>query len=78
MQQQKVTFPEDDGSKLLTGKTYIMVRTILQNATSYDFAKTLANIQITEEQYNEIAAFTTELVSDCKNNKEKYNAAFNG
>lgn len=76
MQQQKVTFPEDDGSKLLTGKTYLMVRTILQNATSYDFAKTLAKIQITEEQYNEIAAFTTELVSDCKNNKEKYNAAF--
>lgn len=76
MQQQKVTFPEDDGSKLLSGKTYIMVRTILQNATSYDFAKTLAKIQITEEEYNEIAAFTTELVSSCKNNKEKYNAAF--
>lgn len=76
MQQQKVTFPEDDGSKLLSGKTYVMVRTILQNAPSYDFAKTLAKIQITEEQYNEIAAFTTELVSSCKNNKEKYNAAF--
>lgn len=76
MQQQKVTFPEDDGSKLLSGKTYVMVRTILQNATSYDFAKTLANIQITEEQYNEIATFTTELVSNCKNNKEKYNTAF--
>lgn len=76
MQQQKVTFPEDDGSKLLSGKTYVMVRTILQNAPSYDFAKTLANIQITEEQYNEIATFTTELVSNCKNNKEKYNTAF--
>ena len=76
MQQQKVTFPEDDGSKLLSGKTYIMVRTILQNATSYDFAKTLAKIEITEAEYNEIAAFTTELVSSCKNNKEKYNAAF--
>lgn len=76
MQQQKVTFPEDDGSKLLSGKTYIMVRTILQNATSYDFAKTLAKIQITKEEYNEIAAFTTELVSSCKNNKEKYDAAF--
>lgn len=76
MQQQKVTFPEDDGSKLLSGKTYVMVRTILQNATSYDFAKTLAKIEITEAEYNEIAAFTTELVSSCKNNKEKYNAAF--
>lgn len=76
MQQQKVTFPEEDGSKQLTGKSYAMVRTILQNATSYDFAKTLAKIEITEEQYNEIAAFTTELVKDKTTNKEKYNTVF--
>lgn len=76
MQQQKITFPEEDGSKQLTGKTYIMVRTILQNATDYDFAKTLANIEITEEQYNEIAAFTDELVSGKETNLDRYKTVF--
>ncbi len=76
MHQQKITFPEDDGSKTLTGRTYLMVRTILQNATSYEFAKTLAKIEITEEQYNEIAAFTDELVSGKTTNAEKYTTVF--
>lgn len=77
MLSQTVNYPEDDGSILLSGTTGSMVRRILQNAPNYDFARNLNMISITEEQYSEIAAFTTELVKECKDDKEKYNAAFN-
>lgn len=77
MLSQTVNYPEEDSSILLSGTTGSMVRRILQNAPNNDFARNLSMISITEEQYNEIAAFTTELVKECKDNKEKYNAAFN-
>lgn len=73
---QKISFPEEDGSSQLSGTTLNQVRRILQKATNYDFAKTLGIIPITDEQYNEIAEFTNELVKDCSSDKEKYNTAF--
>lgn len=69
-------YPEKDNSDELSGTTCSMVRTILQNVASNDFAKTLGNIEITNSQYKEIAEFTDDLVKDCATDFEKYDAAY--
>lgn len=76
MLSQEKIYPEADNSKELSGTTCLMVRTILTKVPNTDFAKTLGNIEITEEQYNEIAAFTDELTVDCSTDHEKYKTVY--
>ena len=77
-QQQQILFPEEDGSKALSGQGTYRVRKIIESIsdTNYTFTRNIKQISITDAQYNEIANFTKELVKECTSNKEKYDKAF--
>lgn len=76
---KSVEYPADDGSIDLQTtypwKTREMVRDILK-AMVPDKAKTLFHIEITDEEYAEIATFTDNLVKDCKDESETYKKIF--
>lgn len=77
-QQQQILFPEEDGSKALSGQGTYRVRKIIESIsdTNYTFTRNIKQISITDAQYNEIENFTKELVKECKSDKEKYDKAF--
>lgn len=71
----RAEFAEDDGTKALSGAPYVNANMIMQKV-SKDYIKemtdTLGRANITQEQYNEIQAFTKELVAGCTTQKDKY------
>lgn len=73
-------FPEDDGSKVLSGQPHINARDLLKKVP-VDYIKTmtdtLGRANITIEQYDEILAFTLELTEGLETDKEKYEKCFN-
>lgn len=72
---QAVTFPEADGSKVLTGDGTAKVRKLLE-ATGSNIEKGLGRISITDEQYNEIKVFTDDLVKNDTTEKAKFNRIY--
>ena len=73
-------FPEDDGSKVLSGSPHIVARDLIKKVP-VDYIKemtdTLGRANITPEQYDEIQAFALELTAGLKTDKEKYDKCFN-
>lgn len=71
----RAEFAEDDGTKALSGAPYVNANMIMQKV-SKDYIKemtdTLGRANITQEQYDEIQAFTKELVAGCTTQKDKY------
>lgn len=71
----RAEFAEDDGTKALSGAPYVNANMIMQKV-SKDYIKemtdTLGRANITQKQYDEIQAFTKELVAGCTTQKDKY------
>jgi hypothetical protein len=70
------TFAEPDDAKRLTGTPAENLRAIFE-ATGPEIITSMGNMNITNEQYEEIAAFTTKLVEGKKTQKEKFNVIHN-
>ncbi len=76
----RVQFAEDDGAKALSGAPYLQARHIMSKVPADYIAEmtdTLGRAEITQEQYDEIQAFTKELVAGCTTQKDKYTKCFN-
>lgn len=67
------TFAQPDGSKALKGTPAENLKALLEAAGS-DIITSLGRINITEEQYQEIATFTTDLVKDKATQTDKFKA----
>ena len=69
----RATFPEDDGSPVVPGKSPgEMVARLLVNVNAQEAADTLGRANITPEQYAEIKAFADELVKGTKTQKDAF------
>lgn len=74
----RIEFPESDGSRDLTtmSSTIAMARVLFTKA-GRDAATTLGrHIEIADNEYQEIANFTNELVAGASNEQQKYNKIF--
>ena len=70
------TFAEPDGAKQLNGTPAENLR-MLFNTTGADVITSMGRMNITNEEFEEIAAFTAELVAGKTTQKQKYNAIHN-
>ena len=70
------TFAEPDGAKQLNGTPAENLR-LLFNATGSDVITSMGRMNITNEEFDEIAVFTAELVEGKTTQKQKYNAIHN-
>lgn len=73
----RIDYPTDDGSIALTGTNEKRVKALLEKVTDYSFTKNISLINITTQQYNEIATFTAKLVSGNGTQKSKFETVFN-
>lgn len=69
------TFAEPDNSKVLNGTPNENLKDIF-TATGPDIIRTLGNVAITEEQYQEIKEFTDKLVANCSSEANKYKTIY--
>lgn len=76
VEEDKPSFPTDDGSKKL-GSTASQNAADLLMAAGIACTNTMGRIIITDEQYEEISIFTKGLVSSCKSEKEIHDVCFN-
>lgn len=75
----RAEFAEDDGKKPLSGAPYLQAKYIMSKIPADYIAEmtdTLGRANITQEQYDEIQAFTKELVAGCTNQKDKYSKCY--
>ncbi|MBR5336108.1 MAG: transglutaminase domain-containing protein [Bacteroidaceae bacterium] len=74
----RIEFPESDGSRdLSTMSSTIAMARVLFTKAGREAATTLGrHISITDEEYQEIADFTSELVAGGSNEQQKYNKIF--
>ena len=70
------SFAPDDGAQALPTNQIMKLMKLLKQVGP-DVAKGLGEIAITQEEYNEIKAFTDDLVKDCATELEKYETIFN-
>ena len=73
----RATFPEDDGSPKASGSLSTIAARLLLNADVAFCTDTVGRMDITDEQFNEIKVFTTDLLAGCKTDTERYQACFN-
>lgn len=71
-------FPEDDGAVSLSSYSpnEMVARLLSKVADANAVTDTLGRANITKEQYDEIKAFTDELVKDCATQKEAFDVCF--
>lgn len=69
-------FPADDGAEELTGNEVQKFWKLLQGADDA-FSKRRASYQITDEEFDEIKAFTDELVKSARNEEQRYKRIWN-
>lgn len=78
-----VAFPEDDGAEYLNpspiGPLTRPQENLMKLLNKFDEEKALdlGRLNITSDEYNEIAAFTADLVKDAESNEAKYQTIYN-
>ena len=73
----RADFPEDDGSPKADDNLAKRAAQLLLKADVKFCTDTVGRMDITDEQFAEIKAFTDNLVAGCKSDKERYQACFN-
>ena len=73
----RADFPKDDGSPKASGTLAQIAARLLMNADVAFCTDTVGRMDITDEQFAEIKAFTDELIADCTTDYKRYQACFN-